>query len=121
MPKRKILVVDDSATDRLILARPLRAAGYLVLTARDGVEAWRQLNSESPDLVLLDVLMPGQNGFQLCRQIRGDDRYGGLPVIFVTAKDQAADTFWGLKQGATAYLTKPVDHDTLLDTVRRYL
>ena len=76
MAKSKILVVDDSATDTMLISTPLRAEGYEVITARDGEEALRRLDSDSPDLVLLDVVMPGKNGFQLCRQIRNDARYG---------------------------------------------
>jgi twitching motility two-component system response regulator PilH len=119
--KSKILVVDDSATDTMLISTPLRAEGYEVITARDGEEALRRLDSDSPDLVLLDVVMPGKNGFQLCRQIRNDARYGKLPVILVTSKDQDADKFWGMKQGATAYLTKPFASQALLAAVRQHV
>jgi twitching motility two-component system response regulator PilH len=107
MAKNKILVVDDSATDTLLISNPLRAEGYDVITAKDGEEALRRLDQDRPDLVLLDVVMPGKNGFQLCRQIRSDARFGSLPVILLTSKNQEADKFWGMKQGATAYMTKP--------------
>ncbi|HEU5330867.1 MAG: response regulator [Thermomicrobiales bacterium] len=121
MAKSKILVVDDSATDTMLISNPLRAEGYEVITARDGEEALRRLASDSPDLVLLDVIMPGKNGFQLCRQIRNDARYGKLPVILVTSKDQEADKFWGMRQGATAYITKPFASQTLLAAVRQHV
>lgn len=121
MAKNKILVVDDSPTDMMVISNSLRANGYEVITARDGDEAMRRLDSDQPDLVLLDVVMPGKNGFQLCRQIRNDARYNGLPVILLTSKNQEADKFWGMKQGATAYMTKPFAPDTLLATVRQHV
>ena len=77
MAKNKILVVDDSPTDTLVISNSLRADGYEVITARDGEEAMRRLDSDRPDLVLLDVVMPGKNGFQLCRQIRNDSSVSG--------------------------------------------
>ncbi len=121
MAKPKILVVDDSATETLLITSPLRAEGYDVVTASNGEEALQRLDSERPDLVLLDVIMPGKNGFQLCRQIRSDARYGALPVILLTSKDQEADKFWGLKQGATEYITKPFEPTHLLATIRRHV
>ena len=121
MSKSKILVVEDSVTEMMLIVSPLRAEGYDVVTAKDGDEALKSLDKESPDLVLLDVIMPGQNGFQICRQIRRDARYGALPVILLTSKDQEADKFWGLKQGATEYMTKPFDMKSLLATIRRHV
>ena len=121
MAKNKILVVDDSATDSMLICNSLRSEGYEVITARDGEEALRCLDSDRPDLVLLDVVMPGKNGFQVCRQIRNDARYGSLPVILLTSKNQEADKFWGMKQGATAYMTKPFVPEALLATVRQHV
>jgi len=121
MAKSKILVVDDSATDTILITNPLRAEGYEVITAKDGEEALRHLNNDRPDFVLLDVVMPGKNGFQLCRQIRNDARFGTLPVILLTSKNQEADKFWGMKQGATAYMTKPFVTAALLATIRQHV
>jgi twitching motility two-component system response regulator PilH len=121
MANSTILVVDDSATDTLLISNSLRSEGYIVITARDGEEALRCLDSERPNLVLLDVVMPGKNGFQLCRQIRNDARYASLPVILLTSKNQEADKFWGMKQGATAFMTKPFVTETLLATVRQHV
>lgn len=121
MAKHTILVVDDSATDTMVIAAPLRGEGYEVITAKDGDEALARLASDAPDLVLLDVVMPGKNGFQLCRQIRSDSRYSRLPVILLTSKNGEADKFWGMKQGATEYITKPFASDALLATVRRHI
>lgn len=121
MAKSKILVVDDSATEMILITTPLRAEGYEVITAKDGEEALRRLDDDQPDLVVLDVIMPGKNGFQLCRQIRNDARYSALPVILLTSKSQEADKFWGMKQGATAFMTKPFATDALLATIRQHV
>jgi len=117
----KILVVDDSATDRAVISAPLVKQGYTVVTANDGGEALTKLEQEAPDLMLLDVVMQGMNGFQLCRKLRRDPRYQRLPIILVTSKNQDSDRQWGMKQGANEYLTKPFASDQLLATVRRYL
>ncbi len=118
---RKILVVDDSATQVTMITNSLRTEGYDIVTASNGEEALRRLDSDRPDLVLLDVIMPGKNGFQLCRQIRNDARWKTVPVILLTSKDGEADRFWGMKQGATEYVTKPFDPIALAATVRRHI
>ncbi|HLI29267.1 MAG TPA: response regulator [Chloroflexota bacterium] len=119
MARGKILVVDDSPVDRVVMSEPLRQHGYTVVTAADSNEALAQLEREQPDLLLLDVIMPGVNGFQLCRTLRRDPRYARLPIVLVTSKNQPADRHWGLKQGASDYLAKPFTADQLLATVRR--
>ena len=116
----RILVVDDSATDQHAISRPLEASGYAVDIASSGKEALTRLETGSYDAILLDVIMPDQNGFQLCRQLRNDARYKTLPIIMVTSKDQPSDRFWGMKQGATEYVTKPFSSDDLVTTVQRY-
>jgi len=116
----KILVVDDSATELAVISAPLRGDGYAVVTASNGQEAIDRLGAEAFDLVLLDVIMPGLNGFQLCRSLRRDPRYAQLPIVLVTSKNQDSDRHWGLKQGATDYITKPFSREQLLDTVRRH-
>lgn len=119
MPGR-ILVVDDSPTDQQAMRKPLESSGYQVMTAMNGVEARKMLESDQYDMILLDVIMPEQNGFQLCRELRRDSRYENMPIIMVTSKDQAADRFWGMKQGATEYLTKPFDATELIEVVRKH-
>jgi twitching motility two-component system response regulator PilH len=121
MAKNKILVVDDSATETMLITTPLRAEGYDVITAKNGDEALLRLAADRPDLIVLDVVMPGKNGFQLCRQIRNDARYSTLPVILLTSKNQESDKFWGMKQGATAYMTKPFVPEMLLATIRQHV
>lgn len=118
---RRILVVDDSATELAMIASPLRESGFDVITATNGTEALDSLVRDEPDALVLDVIMPGQNGFQLCRQIRNDARWARLPIVLVTSKDQEADRFWGMKQGATEYVTKPFNASQLVETVRRHV
>jgi twitching motility two-component system response regulator PilH len=117
----RILIVDDSPTELAVLTTVLQHEGFEVFTARDGEDALDKLAAETPRLVLLDVVMPGKNGFSLCRQIRSDARFSRVPVILVTSKNQPSDRFWGLKQGASEYLVKPWTADELLQTVRRHL
>ena len=117
---RKILIVDDSATEMAIMTNSLKAGGFDVVTATNGEEALLRLESDRPDVVVLDVIMPGKNGFQVCRQIRSDARWASLPIVMVTSKDQESDRFWGMKQGASDYITKPFDPSNLLETVRRF-
>jgi twitching motility two-component system response regulator PilH len=118
---QKILLVDDSPTELAVLSALLQQEGYEVVTARDGEDALDKLDRERPRLVLLDVVMPGKNGFSLCRQIRGMPDFGQVPIILVTSKNQPSDRFWGLKQGANEYVTKPWDPAELVETVRRHL
>ncbi len=110
----KVLVVDDSMTQRLILSSLLVAEGYQVITANDGVEAVEKAKSEMPDLIIMDVVMPNLNGFQATRAITSDETTWHIPVILLTSKDMESDRVWGLRQGATAFLHKPVESEELI-------
>ena len=112
-----ILVVDDSPTDRHFLADLLTRHGYSVTTADNGESALVQIRSKRPDLVLMDVVMPGQNGFHATREIARDPSTQSLPVIICSSKQQDSDRAWGLRQGARDYLVKPIDPAQLLQTV----
>ena len=114
MPIRKILVVDDSPTERHALTELLTRKGYQVVTAVDGEEGIRKSQSEAPDLILMDVVMPGVNGYQATRMITKNDATKKIPVIMCTTKGQETDKIWGLRQGAFAYFTKPIDASQLL-------
>ena len=118
---QKILVVDDSPTELTLMSIPLKEAGYWVVTAIDGEDAINKITAENPDLVVLDVVMPKKNGYQVCREIRTRLGRPTLPVIMLTTKNEASDKFWGLKQGANEYMTKPFNRDELLATVKRLL
>ena len=120
MPIHKILVVDDSKTELHHLSSLLTKKGYAVRTAENGEEAMRRLAEEKPDLVLMDVVMPGQNGFQLTRSITRDPRFADVPVIMCTSKNQETDKVWGMRQGARDYIVKPVDADELVAKIRAF-
>ena len=114
MPVRKILVVDDSPTDRQFMLETLAKKGYQVVTAENGEDAIVKAKSELPDLILMDVVMPGLNGYQATRQITRDDATKHIPVIMCTSKGADTDKIWGMRQGANDYLVKPVDPQALL-------
>jgi DNA-binding response OmpR family regulator len=118
MPVPKVLVVDDSWTDLTLIATPLRESGYDVITAVDGEEALEKVLQERPQCVLLDVILPKQNGFQLCRKLKTMEQSRDIPIILISGKNTPLDKRWGLQQGADIYLTKPFDKDELLASVR---
>ncbi len=113
MPVKKILVVDDSPTDRQFLLEGLSRLGYQVVLAETGEEALGKAKSEKPDLVLMDIVMPGMNGFQATRTIAKDEATKGIPVIVCTTKSLETDRIWGMRQGARDYLVKPINLDEL--------
>lgn len=113
-----ILLVDDSKTELHHLSSLLSQRGFAVRTAEGGDEALRQLASAKPDLILMDVVMPGTNGFQLTRTITRDPRYADIPVIMCTSKGQETDRVWGLRQGARDYVVKPVDAEQLMAKIQ---
>ena len=114
---RRILVVDDSPTARSLMVDTLQSKGYHIMVAKNGEEALEKASLEHPDLILLDVIMPGQNGFQICRQLKTEDSTKNIKIILVTSKNQKSDRFWGLKQGADDYLTKPFEKEDLLKSI----
>ena len=118
MPIKKILLVDDSKTELHFLSDLLTKRGFSVRTAEDGEDAMRRLAEEKPDLILMDVVMPGQNGFQLTRAITRDPRFLDVPVIMCTSKNQETDRVWGMRQGARDYIVKPVNAEELLAKIK---
>jgi len=121
MTTNSILVVDDSPTDLSLIVSLLTHRGYRVLTAVDGDEAVAKASVERPRLVVLDIVLPGKSGFQVCRQLKTDDATRESKVILVSGKDQASDRFWGMRQGADEYVTKPFTSEQLLAAVDRQL
>jgi twitching motility two-component system response regulator PilH len=111
---RKILVVDDSPTDRQFMLETLAKKGYQVVTAENGEDAIAKAKTELPDLILMDVVMPGLNGYQATRQITRDEATKHIPVIMCTSKSADTDKIWGMRQGANDYLIKPIDAGQLL-------
>jgi twitching motility two-component system response regulator PilH len=117
MPAQKILVVDDSPTERFFLAELLTRRGYTVITAGNGQEAMIKVKAERPNLVVMDIVMPGQNGFQVTRALTRDPDTQSIPIIICTSKSNETDRIWGLRQGAREYLVKPVRPEELLARV----
>ncbi len=117
MPVKTILVVDDSPTERHVLSELLTSNGYQVITAENGVEGVEKAKKELPDLILMDVVMPGLNGYQATRTLTRDETTKHIPIIVCTSKGQETDRIWGLRQGALDYIVKPVDADDLLSKI----
>ncbi len=116
-----ILIVDDSPTETHVIRTELEKAGFEVLTAAEGETGLKVARESHPDAVIMDVVMPGVNGFQATRQLRRDPDTASIPVIMVTSKDQPTDRVWGMRQGAVAYLTKPVSGNDLVAKIREVL
>ncbi|WP_422135812.1 twitching motility response regulator PilH [Endozoicomonas sp. ALD040] len=116
-----ILIVDDSPTELFQLKAMLEKHGHSVLTAENGADGVALCRAEHPDAVLMDIVMPGLNGFQATRQLSKDNNTSHIPVVIVTTKDQETDRVWGIRQGAKDYLTKPIREATLLKTLGNVL
>lgn len=117
----KILVVDDSPSEQKIILDALRPEGYTLITADDGEEALEQAQKHIPDLILLDIILPKKNGFQVCRQLKTAPRTEEIKILLVTSKTQDSDRFWGIRQGADEYITKPFETQELRTTVAKYI
>lgn len=119
MPIRKVLVVDDSPTERFYLADILHRNGYQTEMAENGEEGVAKAKELLPDLVLMDVVMPGINGFQATRMLSKDAVTSGIPVIMCTSKGQETDRLWAMRQGAAAYLVKPIAAEDLIAMIQQ--
>ena len=117
----RILIVDDSPTETFRFKEILNKNGFEVIEAANGADGVTMAQAELPDLVLMDVVMPGVNGFQATRQIARGDTTKHIPIVIVSTKDQATDRVWGKRQGASDYLTKPVDEKQLIDVIKHHL
>lgn len=115
------MLVDDSPTEMKVMQTALQGKGFNLVTANDGEEALAKVIQQKPDMVLLDVVLPKKNGFQVCRQLKTAPETKNTKVILVTSKSQDSDRFWGLKQGADEYLTKPLNAEQLLAAIQRHL
>ena len=114
MPIRTVMVVDDSETDRHFISTILESAGYQVIAVESAEAARVQIRQSRPDLVLMDILMPGQDGYQAIREHARSEETRDIPIFICSSKTQPSDVVWGIRQGAKGYVTKPVQRDELL-------
>lgn len=115
------LVVDDSKTILEMLVKCLTQDGLTVMTATSGADALAQMDVQTPDIILLDVVLPDRSGFEICRELKAKNSTSSIPIIICSTKNTDMDKFWGKKQGADAYLTKPIDQAELSKTVKRLI
>lgn len=116
-----VLVVEDSMAQREMIIDLLKGNGLQVTVASDGVEALEYIQSTLPDLVVLDIVMPRMNGYEVCRRIKSDPATQNLPVVLCSSKSEEFDRYWGMKQGADAYIAKPFQPTELVGTVKQLL
>jgi twitching motility two-component system response regulator PilH len=119
--QKKVLIVDDSPAQVKLIQGLLEPEGYWPVGLSDPKRVEEAITAEKPNVILLDVVMPERNGFQVCRELKGNIKYNAIPVILVTSKDTASDRYWGEQQGADGYVTKPFTRDELLRAVRRFV
>lgn len=117
MAIKRVLVIDDSATERHIIGEVLGKQGYEVSFAEDGEKGIAEAKASKPDLIIMDVVMPGMNGFQATRAISSDPDTAHIPIVLCTTKDQETDKVWGIRQGAKDYVVKPIDPAELLGKI----
>lgn len=115
---RTVLVVDDGPAELELICRYLRDGGYTVISTTDAKDALEKAESQKPDIVVTDVVMPGMSGFELCRSLKKNEATQQMPVVICTSKNQDLDKLWGKKQGADAYVTKPFTREDLLQAVQ---
>ena len=115
----RILLIEDSPTDRAVFTQWLERAGHEVLATDNAEDGLQIARTEAPSLVLMDVVLPGMNGFQATRTLARDEATRHIPVILVTTKDQDTDRMWGMRQGARAYITKPFSEHELSEVIER--
>lgn len=116
-----VLVVEDSLTQREMIAQLLQGSGLSVIVASDGIEALEQIQSSSPDLVVLDIVMPRMNGYEVCRRLKANAKTQNMAVVMCSAKKEEFDRYWGIRQGADAYIAKPFHPQELVGTVKQLL
>ena len=115
----KILIVDDSQAEITLMKAVLGKAGYWAISINDPMRLEQTVEIERPNLILMDVVMPGRNGFQACRELKSHQEFGCIPVVLVSSKSSQSDKFWAQQQGADGYVVKPFTSDELLGAVQR--
>ena len=120
MLQKKVLIVDDSPSQVKLIQGYLEHEGYRLVGINDPERVEEAIANERPSVILLDVVMPKRNGFQVCRELKNHSDYNAIPVILVTSKNTESDKYWGQQQGADGYVTKPFTREELLRAVRRF-
>lgn len=115
------LIIEDSLTEREIISQYVKQTGLNVAIAASGEEALEKLNGNLPDVIILDVVLPGRSGFEICRVLKAENRTSNIPVIICSTKNTDMDKFWGMRQGADAYLAKPIDQETFVNTIKQLI
>ena len=115
------LIVDDSATERSIITGCLKEVGINISVALSGEEALEKIEQNCPDLIVLDIVLPGRSGFEICRELKNSENTSKIPIILCSTKGTEMDKFWGKKQGADAYIPKPIDREELIRTVKNLI
>ena len=118
---KKILIVDDSPAEVKLMQAVLNKAGYSSVAVHDPMRIEQMIDMERPSLILLDVVMPQRNGFQVCRELKGSADYCRIPVVMVSSKNMDSDRFWAKQQGADGYVSKPFTSDELLGAVEKFV
>ncbi|AFY31707.1 response regulator transcription factor [Calothrix sp. PCC 7507] len=116
-----VLVVEDGLTDMEIISRYLKQAGYSVISATSSEEAQDRIDKNKPDVIFLDVILPGKSGFEICRELKNNPSTSQIPVIFCSTKNSDVDKIWGNMLGADAYLSKPINREELVVTLSRLI
>jgi len=117
----KVLIVEDSLTQRQMISDLLKQCGMTVAVARDGLEALERIQKYDPDLIVLDIVMPKMNGYEVCRRLKADPKTKNVPVVMCSSKGEEFDRYWGMKQGADAYIAKPFQSTELIGTIKQLL
>ena len=118
---KKILLIDDAQSIIELMEYWLKQSGYDIIIARNGMEGFEKAKSENPDLIILDIMLPKIDGFNICRLLKFDKQYKNIPIVMVTAREQKEDRELGHEVGADAYIEKPITEEVLLKTVKKLL
>lgn len=118
---KKVLIVDDSPAESVLMQSFLQQAGYTAVYLSDPQQIEQTLAVEHPSLILMDVVMPGRNGFQACRELKGNEEFRGIPIVMVSSKNGESDKFWAMQQGADGYVIKPFTGPQLIGEVQRLI
>jgi chemotaxis family two-component system response regulator PixH len=116
-----VLVVEDGLTDLEIISQYLQKAGYFVISAKSGEEVEEKVHDNKPDVIFLDVILPGQSGFEVCRELKTNPKTSTIPVVICSTKNSDADKIWGKMLGADAYITKPINDSELVTTLNKLM